>query len=260
MTKLIQEMYQILGYPDSSMKVPETKSIKYIEPREVVGSFIIGGITAMDEHILESVGELNWDQISDLALLSTVEQSDLQNLIMTYSEDSSEFRELWSAMVEHGVIDKTVSRGAFVLLHNLSPQTESQSKYINWCVKAIQESGEQTKLEALDKSSKFNGIIPSGTTDSQHTKSVDTANKYITPYTMDNDRPDDKNKVMHNDVIKNTPGQTASSIEIPAAKGMAVVKGLEKTMAKAAEKVGKDVESAFPNLWNMLGRERARHS
>ena len=210
----------------------------------------------MDETIFESIGGLDWDQITDVALLATIEPSDFQTLIAAYHEGIQAFRETWGAMVEEDAIGPEMDRGAFVLAMKASPRTESVGRYAYWCMKAVLESGEKTKEKAKKKSPRFKAVMQSGepVKDGPGTAA---AEKYMTPHTMDDpgsDRPKTDNEVMKNKVFHNDDQKKE------LAAGLAKVVKAEKMMKKVAATHGQEIDQAFPNLFPVLARERARNS
>lgn len=244
MSNLLTEMYTILGWPQAAAPQPSSDT-----PREVVGTFAVFGPTSLDETIIESIAELSWDDVFDVALLAAVGPEDLSRMATAYHEGTSEFREIWNTLVEEDLLDKGSNRGVFVLLTKECPRTESMSRYIHWCLRTVQESSEKTKSAAVKKSTKFHALIPSGT-EAQHAKGVAASEKYLTPQAVSSDGSKG-GTVMPNSVFKG---------DKPTEDGMVKVVKAEKALTKVASAKGMQVDQAFPNLFVDLARERVRNS
>lgn len=235
-SKLIQEMYQILN-PESEHIV---QTIDPNIPREVTGVFVSRGVTMLDEAILESIATMTWEQIANVAMLATIGPSDFSSLISSYTEGLSSFRRTWNAMIEEGIVANGTDRGAFVLLSKACPQTESQAKYVAWCLKVLGDANEAVHLSLIEKSPAVKIVIPTGQTKAQHDKDVDNANKYL-----------------GKEFIEPYEGQAQAQTRN---RGMENVKKAEAALTKAAAKMGKAPDEAFSNAYQDLARERARNS
>ena len=238
--KLIVEMSQILGRPgDGPVAVYDPN------PREVVGTFMIKqDVNVMDEAMLESVSGLGWDDIFDIAVISTMNPNDFQTLNRSMDEGTRSFRESWTTMISDNVIDSDYKRGAFVFLSKVCPTTESRAKYVQWCTRVVEEAGSKTKAAAAKRSSKFKMIIPIGTMD-QHKKNTDAAagaNRIV-------DLNDDS--VMKNAIHKDGPAPK------PAVSA-ASVDSLEKKLMKLSLKTGGRPEEKLLNVRIDLDRDRIK--
>lgn len=246
MSELLNEMYTILGWPKADNPTPDPYT-----PRDVIGTFQGDVPTALDEVILESIAELGWDDVFDIALLGALGPEDLSRMTTAYHEGTSEFRDFWNTLVEDGMLERDMKRGVFVLLAKACPQTESMSRYVQWCMRVIRESTKDIQEDAVKRSSKLEALIPAGSQD-KHQSNIKASEKYLTPHTMATDRPKDGNEVMKNGVFKADVGKSGD--------GMAKVVKAEKAMKKVADTKGLEVDQAFPNLFIDLARERARNS
>ena len=241
MSNLLTEMYTILGWPQTVAAAPKSDT-----PREVVGTFMVQtGVTALDETMLESISDMEWDDVFDIASLAALGPEDFSRLVMAYHESTTDFREAWNAYIEEGLIERDMNRGVFMLLAQACPRTESMARYVEWCLRAVVEASEETKKKSGKKAAKFHSLIPAGSAE-QHAKYVNAAEKQLTPVDMAG------KEVMANGVFKNK--------EPDKPEGMAKVVKAEKAMKKIADKAKMAVDQAFPNLFADLARERVRNS
>ena len=245
---ILTEMYDILGH----LKLPERPSDP--TPREVTGVFLMRGpemLAGYDSEILSDLAQMEWEHISHIALLAELGPERVVELAKLAVEDAAEFRRQWAESKE-SVADSLLERSMFVGLAKAVPQYENIVKYVTWAVTLLGEAGEATKNKLYEKSSKLKMIIPAGDA-KKRGQEMKATEKYMTPHTMDGDRPRDGNKVMDNGVFKD------KEIKPSGPDTKTVVKA-EKMMKKAAAAVGKEVDQAFPNMFTALQREKIKVS
>lgn len=247
MSKLLTEMYTILGHAHN-LNITQTAIDP--NPHEVTGCFAVEGeTTVLDEALLESIGELSWDQISDIALLATIQPTDFQSLALATAEGIGTFRETWNALAEDGGLVDGVKRGAFILAVNSCPKVESLAKYVFWCVRALQEAGQGVQDEARKKSSAMKTIIPTGDSVAQK-KDSDETEAYMSPHDAKNDKP----------LMKAPHFKSADEKDKERSAKMADLEKAVGAVTKMASSHGQAPDQAYPNLYVDLARERVRNT
>lgn len=233
MNKVLQEMNEIFGGQFEQPKIDPT------QPRDVAGTFIVQGVTAIDEAILNSIAELTWEQIADIAVLATIGPTDFHILAAAVNEGVSAFRRAWSDLTEDKGIAEGVNRGAFMLLSKACVQ-ESYTRYVYWCLNMLGEANEAIVNSIAEKAPAVKMVIPDGQTMAQRDRDVDNAMKYMGREFIEPYERADKKEYMD--------------------KKLNQIKDIEKSLETAAGKMGKEPDEAFLNTFMDLDRERARNS
>jgi hypothetical protein len=237
MNKVLLEMEEILGG-----KTAEMPKIDPTQPREVVGTFVVQGVTAVDEVILESIAELDWEQVADIAALATIGPSDFQDLALSFAEGIGSFRQTWNTLANSSALAEGLNRGSFVYLSKVCPQNESFARYVYWCLNALQEASEDTLLELAEKSPAVQMVIPTGQTKKQWDRDTDNAKPF-------------QGKELIEPYEKSTPERREFM-----SKKMKEIDAERDAAVKMAKGSGKSPDEAFINLFVDLDREAARNS
>ncbi len=227
---LISEMWNILGLDPPKPASPDPR-----EPREVAGTFMVRyNLTAMDEEILESISELSWPQIFDIATLSVLDPSKFQAMDEAYQDGISTFRETWKILSTEAKLPG-LDRGAFITLSKVCSESEQMPRFVNWCLRSVCGAAGEVQSEAVKHSRMFKTLIPG---------------------LMPAGNPSDSYEGLAATKRALMPAGPADANPGPS---LADISGAEKAMDKVAAAAGKPADELFLNQKVDLDRERVRN-
>lgn len=249
---LLIEINRILG----NEELAEDIEIQTPTPEGVARSFQVSGNTVIDDAVLESLAQLEWDDLLQVAGFSLLPEEEIVALSRALSEGTTSFRLAWRSVKKRHSLPEDLSRGAFLLANKISPDDAVVRRVVNWAKLMIGEADSTVKeklakkMPALAKSM----YVPAGDS-AKAAKEREETEKYMEPHLPGSDKPTDKTQVMTTRIFQDPDAREAERDGL--------LKDVEATMKKLADiahKFGKQPDEIFPMLWRDMARERTRYS
>lgn len=249
---LLIEMNEILGYDD---QVSELQA-RTPTPESVARHFQRPGNTLVDNAVLESLAQCQWEDVAQIAGFSLIPEQEVVNLARAMAESTPAFRETWRRLVEQYKLPSDLSRGAFVSACKISPDETVLRRVVGWSKMMVAEADSTVheklakKMPQLAKSC----FVPAADVAKQNKEREETQ-KYMSPHADSTDAPDDKKQVLTPRIF-----QDPDARDTEREKELKGVEAEIKKLTDLARKAGKEPEEMFPLIWRDLHRERVRFS
>jgi hypothetical protein len=244
---LLNEINSILGLDSEVLE--ETKETITVEipklttldaANKVVESFN----SDSDRAILESLANLDWYGVAQIASFGPVPKDKLNILSGKLTESTAAFRTSWKEID----LPKGAGRGGMILAARVGNDI---SRTVDLAVEMLKNSNELISEEVSDKYPEAAKYCP-GDDKAVAKKAADDTKAYLTPQTY-TDKPDKSKELM-------TTQQMSKPEEVAKDKkrGKKEVEDQIKKLEVEAKKLNKTPEEAFPGLSRDLARELAR--
>jgi len=221
------------------------------DPFDVFETFEVGDLVG--QAVIESLSQLDWDEVCQLASISMLPVEESQALVTAYQNGSGDFFHAWRGTKSRVDMPSALTQESFALLAGLSIDEGVVPALVGYSYRAIQVASPDVAMCIEDAYPDLGKTVYGPAGDPREGPQL--AKSFMSPHATSTDAPSKDRQVMATRMFAD-PDVT----DREKASKLSDVKNVLGAMRAAAATSGVDPEGMFLNTYRDMHREKVRYS